>query len=111
MSFFQRIRYGIARFMAGRHGSDELSLAIMIGGLIISCVGGILRFGLLQLLSFAAYGYAIFFDNNYSVKRIGCQLKPFKHKKAFSKIAAIPHYLQKKGRALLNDFSSPFRTD
>ena len=46
--------------MAGRHGADEMSLALLIAGLAISMVGGIVRLPILSLVSTAMYFYAIF---------------------------------------------------
>ena len=60
MEFMQKIRAGIARFMAGRRGPDELSLALLIGGLIVSTLGSLIGLPILSLVSLAAYVYCIF---------------------------------------------------
>ena len=46
--------------MAGRHGADELSMALLIAGLALSIIGSFTRLGLLALLSMALYIYAMF---------------------------------------------------
>ena len=46
--------------MAGRHGADELSMALMIVGLTISIVSSLLGVGIFSIVSLALYGYAIF---------------------------------------------------
>ena len=60
MSFFQKLRNGINRMMAGRHGADEFSMALLIMGLVVSIIGSFARFGLLSLISLALYIYSIF---------------------------------------------------
>ena len=60
MSFLDKIRAGAQRLMAGRHGADELSMALLIAGLALSIIGSFTRLGLLALLSMALYIYAIF---------------------------------------------------
>lgn len=59
MSFMQKMRDGLRKLMAGRHGADELSLALLIGGLVLSLLSSITRIGLFYLLGLAAYAAAI----------------------------------------------------
>ncbi|MBQ8159525.1 MAG: hypothetical protein IJ083_02145 [Clostridia bacterium] len=59
-SFGEKIRQGIMRFMQGRHGVDEMGMALLIGAIVLSLVGSITRLGLLTLLSMAAYIYCIY---------------------------------------------------
>ena len=60
MSILQRIRAALQKFMVGRRGPDELSMALMIAGILLSLLGSIFRLGILQWLSLAAYIYALF---------------------------------------------------
>ena len=60
MSIFEKIRAGLQKFMIGRHGADEFSLALLIGGLIVSVVGSLFGLPALSLLSTAAYVYSLF---------------------------------------------------
>ena len=60
MSFMDKIKAGIMRFMTGRHGADEFSLALLIAGLALSLLGSITRFFVLDLLGWALYIYALF---------------------------------------------------
>ena len=60
MSFMQKIRDGLRKFMAGRRGADELSFALLILGVVLSLLSSLLRFPLLYLLSLAAYGFSLF---------------------------------------------------
>lgn len=60
MSFFDKIKAGAQRLMAGRHGADEFSMALLIVGLVLSIIGSFTRLGLLALLSMALYIYAMF---------------------------------------------------
>ena len=60
MTFMQKIRSGLQKLMAGRRGADELSLALLIAGLVLSMVGGMVGLGILNLIGMAAYVLAIF---------------------------------------------------
>ena len=42
MSFWEKIKQGFRRFMAGRHGADQLSMALLMTGLITLLLGSIL---------------------------------------------------------------------
>lgn len=60
MSILQKLRAALQKFMAGRRGPDELSMALMIAGILLSLLGSIFRLGILQWLSLAAYIYAMY---------------------------------------------------
>ena len=51
MSFLDKLRASAQKLMAGRHGADELSMALLIAGLALSIIGSFTRLGLLALLS------------------------------------------------------------
>ena len=72
MSFLQKLRAGIAKFMAGRRGADELSLALLIAGVILSFLSSLTRIGLFYLIGLVAYGLSLFrmFSRNIE-KRYG----------------------------------------
>ena len=56
----QRIKDELRRFMTGRHGADQLSLALLIAGLALSMLSSILRVGLLYIVGLVGYVLAIF---------------------------------------------------
>lgn len=60
MSILNKIRAALNRLMAGRHGADELSMALLIAGLVLYIIGSFSRLGLLSLISLALYIYALF---------------------------------------------------
>ena len=60
MTFWQRLRNGVQQLMYGRHGADEFSLALLIFGMILSLLGGITRFPVLDLLGMATYAYSLY---------------------------------------------------
>ena len=60
MSFFDHLRASFRRFMTGRNGPDQLSLALLWMGLICSLLDAFAHTGLLSLLGMAAYVYALF---------------------------------------------------
>jgi len=60
MSFWQKIKQTFRSFMAGRHGSDQLALALIWVGLGVYILSAVLNSGILSLLSFVIYGYTIF---------------------------------------------------
>ena len=68
MSFFDKLKMGLTRLMAGRHGADELSLAMLILGLLLSIIGGIVRFPPLSLASTVLYIGSIYrmFSKNHT---------------------------------------------
>lgn len=57
---WQKFKNGFRNFMSGRHGADQLSLALLIGGLILSLLSSITKIGIFSLVGFAAYIWAIF---------------------------------------------------
>ena len=67
MSFLDKIRTSLNKLMAGRHGADEFSMALLIAGLLLSIIGSLTRIGIMSLLSLALYIYAIFrmFSRNH----------------------------------------------
>lgn len=67
MSFLDKLRQGVQRLMAGRHGADEFSMALLIVGLALSIIGSFTRLGLMALVSLALYIYGIFrmFSRNH----------------------------------------------
>lgn len=60
MSFLDKLKASFRSFMAGRHGADEFSLALLIAGLAISIISGLLRISFLSIISTALYIYAIY---------------------------------------------------
>ena len=60
MSFFQRIRQSLARFMTGRHGADNLGMFTLLAGLACSLLGSFTRVGILSLIGFALYIITLF---------------------------------------------------
>jgi len=60
MSILQKIKAGIQNFMKGRRCADELSLALLITGVVLSMLSSILRLNILYLLSLAIYIFALY---------------------------------------------------
>ncbi len=60
MSFMQKIREGLARFMEGRHGTDHLGMFTLIAGLILSLVASFAGIPVLSFLGLALYIITIF---------------------------------------------------
>ncbi|MBR4441820.1 MAG: hypothetical protein IKS52_00940, partial [Clostridia bacterium] len=48
------------RLMTGRRGPDELSLALLVTGIVLSMISSITRVGLIYLVGLVAYGFSIF---------------------------------------------------
>lgn len=57
---WQKMKDGIRRFMAGRHGTDQLSLALLIAGIVCSLISSITGLMLFYYLGMVAYIYGIF---------------------------------------------------
>lgn len=68
---WQKIKAGLANFMAGRHGSDQLGLALLIAGLVFSLVSNMLGLGILSYLGLALYFWSLFrmFSRNTAKRR------------------------------------------
>ena len=60
MNFLQRLRESLARFMIGRHGSDNLGMFTLLAGLACSLLGSFTGIGLFSLVGFASYVWTIF---------------------------------------------------
>lgn len=66
---FRRLGESLRRFMAGRYGSDQLNMALLVGAVVLSLLNGILTLALSfstaychfisPLLSLAVYGLVI----------------------------------------------------
>lgn len=71
MSFFQRIRQALARFMMGRHGADNLGMFTLLTGLVCSLLGSFTRVGILSVIGLALYIITLFrmFSRNHE-KRV-----------------------------------------
>ena len=60
MSFWEKIKNGLSKFMTGRNGSDELSLALLIAGLVLSVISSFTGSSILYFLGLALYFLCIF---------------------------------------------------
>ena len=60
MSFMQRLRESLARFMLGRHGLDNLGMFTFIAGLVLSILSSFVGSGLMSFLGLALYICTIF---------------------------------------------------
>lgn len=67
MNILQRIRESLSRFMAGRHGADNLGMFTLISGLASSLLGSFTRVGLLSLIGLVLYIITLFrmFSRNH----------------------------------------------
>ena len=85
MGIWQKIKAGFIKFMAGRHGTDELSLALLIFGLVASVFSSFTGAALLSLLGMAAYIWSLFrlFSRN-NEKRYAENQKYLEMKKKFT---------------------------
>lgn len=57
---FRKIKQGIARFMTGRYGVDQLSMTLLYIDLALVILGVVLGLGWLNLLAYLPMGYIIF---------------------------------------------------
>ena len=60
MTFLQRLKESLARFMVGRHGPDNLGMFTLLSGLVVSLLGSFTGVGLFSLLGLVLYGTTIF---------------------------------------------------
>ena len=57
---WQKFKDFLRRVMAGRRGSDQLSMALLIAGIVFMLLSNLTRFVLFYFLGMAAYIYGIF---------------------------------------------------
>ena len=71
MSFMSKISNALRNWMSGRNGTDELGIATIIAGLVISLLGSILGFLPLSLLGTVLYVITLFrlFSRNLDARR------------------------------------------
>lgn len=60
MSFWEKIKGSLRRFMMGRNGADELSMAMLILALVLLLVSSITGSALINLLGLVCYVLIIF---------------------------------------------------
>lgn len=60
MSFWEKIKVGFQKFMTGRSGADELSLALLIFALLVSILASFTGSALFAILNIAAYVLCIY---------------------------------------------------
>ena len=67
MSFLQRLKESLARFMQGRHGPDNLGMFTLVSGLLCSLLGSFTGIALFSLIGFALYVLTLFrmFSRNH----------------------------------------------
>lgn len=57
---WQKIKDSFRRFMTGRYGSDQLSLALLIAGLVLSLLSSLMGIMVFYYLGMAGYIWGIF---------------------------------------------------
>ena len=60
MTFWQKIKLSVARFMQGRHGPDNLGMFTLIAGLVCSLLASFTGISLLSLIGFGLYVWTLF---------------------------------------------------
>ena len=78
-NFFDKIRWGLARFFQGRYGTDELNNVLLISGLVMTFLAYIDGLEFFSLIAYIALFYALIrsFSRNYDKrgKELGAYLK------------------------------------
>ena len=60
MSFLKMLSRRFMAFMSTRNGFDQLSMAILIGSLLLQIIGSVTGLNVILFLSIALYGWALF---------------------------------------------------
>ena len=60
MNILQRIRESLSRFMAGRHGADNLGMFTLIAGLVLSILSSVFGLGILSIAGWGLYAWTLF---------------------------------------------------
>ncbi len=58
--FFEKLRYRLTDFMAGRYGADALTIPLVILSCVFTLVSSIFKVGILRLIGTALLVYALF---------------------------------------------------
>lgn len=68
---WQKFKAKMVKFMDGRNGADQLSFALLIGGIVLSLISSLVRFSLFYYIGLAAYIWALFrmFSRNVAKRR------------------------------------------
>lgn len=78
-NFFDKIRWGLARFFQGRYGTDELNNVLLISGLVMTFLAYIDGLEFFSLIAYIVLFYALIrsFSRNYDKrgKELGAYLK------------------------------------
>ena len=74
-SFFDRIRWGVTRFMQGRYGTDELNGVLLVTGLVMSLLSNVKQLSILAPIAMVLLFYALFrsFSRNYDARGRECR--------------------------------------
>lgn len=59
-NMFERIRYGLQRFMYGRNGSDQLSWALILAGILLCVISSLTDIGILYAVGYIPLVFAIY---------------------------------------------------
>lgn len=60
MSFWEKFKQSTARFMAGRHGPDNLGMFTLIAGLVLSILSSVFGLGILSIAGWGLYAWTLF---------------------------------------------------
>ena len=68
---WQKFKAAMVNFMMGRNGSDQLGMALLFAGVILSLIASITGLGILSYLGLAVYFWALFrmFSRNLVKRR------------------------------------------
>ena len=59
-NMFERIRYGLQRFMYGRNGRDQLSWALILAGILLCVISSLTDIGILYAVGYIPLVFAIY---------------------------------------------------
>lgn len=70
-NFFDKIRWGMARFFQGRYGTDELNHVLLIAGLLMTFLAYIDKLEFFSLIAYLVLIYALIrsFSRNYDKRQ------------------------------------------
>lgn len=59
-NMFERFHYGLQRFMYGRNGSDQLSWALILAGILLCVISSLTDIGILYAVGYIPLIFAIY---------------------------------------------------
>ena len=107
MSFWEKIKSSLRRFMVGRNGPDELSFAILIFALVLLLVSSFFASWVLNLLGLASYVWIIFLIFSRNIEKRSAENRKYLQLRATFKTKCSQAFVRLKNIRKYKYFKCP----